>query len=201
MKKQHIILLLLIAVTTTAFAQSHEKEIKKFQKELNKEYKSPKESPLDEEQRASFTKLPFFPINANYRVEAKFIRVKKKKTLRMKTSANQMQTYDKYAEVVFQLEGKRYRLNVYQSHTLRRTKEYKDYLFLPFTDLTSGNETYGGGRYIDLKIPKGNTIIIDFNKAYHPYCAYSDRYSCPIPPRENRLEVRIEAGVRNPEEE
>ena len=71
-----------------------------------------------------------------------------------------------------------------------------DHLFLPFTDNTNGVETYGGGRYIDLKIPAGNTINIDFNKAYNPYCAYSDKYSCPIPPPENHLDIEIKAGIK-----
>ena len=69
-------------------------------------------------------------------------------------------------------------------------------MFLPFSDETNGIESYGGGRYIDLRIPEGNTLIIDFNSAYNPYCAYNDKYSCPIVPRENYLRTRIEAGVK-----
>ena len=197
-----ITLLLVLGFSIHLQAQSHQKEIAKFQKELNKEYLSEEESPLSEEDRASFKGHNFFPTDAKYRVEAKFVRTKTTKTLRMKTSSSSLQTYDKYGEAIFKIDDKRYKLTIYQSHSLRKTKEYKNYLFLPFTDLTSGNETYGGGRYIDLTIPKGKkgTIIIDFNKAYHPYCAYSDKYSCPIPPRENRLNVKIEAGVRNLEE-
>ena len=69
-------------------------------------------------------------------------------------------------------------------------------MFLPFSDLTSGNETYGGGRYIDLEIPKGKTITIDFNQAYNPYCAYNPKYSCPIVPAENELLTNVNAGVK-----
>lgn len=77
------------------------------------------------------------------------------------------------------------------------TVQYKDYLFFPFTDTTNGNETYDGGRYIDLRIPaSGNEIIIDFNKAYNPFCAYSAGYSCPIVPAENNLDIPITVGVR-----
>ena len=75
-------------------------------------------------------------------------------------------------------------------------EEYKDYLFLPFLDDTNGEGSYGGGRYIDLRIPDSDTMIIDFNTAYNPYCAYNDRYSCPIVPRQNYLDVAIEAGVK-----
>jgi uncharacterized protein (DUF1684 family) len=78
--------------------------------------------------------------------------------------------------------------------------EYKDHLFLPFTDLTSGEETYTAGRYIDLSFEDiiDNKVVIDFNKAYNPYCAYvSGKYNCPIPPRENTLSVAILAGEKN----
>ena len=71
----------------------------------------------------------------------------------------------------------------------------EDYLFLPFIDDTNGEESYGGGRYIDLRIPEGDTIVIDFNKSYNPYCAYNDKYSCPIVPRINYLALEVRAGV------
>ena len=74
--------------------------------------------------------------------------------------------------------------------------DYEDYLFLPFLDETNGLESYGGGRYINVRIPEGDTMIIDFNKSYNPFCAYNDKYSCPIVPRENYLKTRIEAGVK-----
>jgi uncharacterized protein len=87
-------------------------------------------------------------------------------------------------------------LNIYRNIDLSKKKEYKNYLFLPFLDLTSGNESYGGGRYIDMRIPKGNIITIDFNKAYNPYCAYNHKYSCPVVPDENNLNIEIKAGVK-----
>jgi len=75
---------------------------------------------------------------------------------------------------------------------------YRDYLFLPFKDATNGDSTYGGGRYIDIRMSEinNNTLTIDFNKAYNPYCAYSDGFNCPVPPLENHLEVALEAGER-----
>jgi uncharacterized protein (DUF1684 family) len=85
---------------------------------------------------------------------------------------------------------------VYQNAELVRKNTYVNYLFLPFSDLTSGNETYIGGRYIDLRIPYGDTIAIDFNQAYNPYCAYNRKYSCPIVPLENDLPIAIRAGVK-----
>jgi len=89
-------------------------------------------------------------------------------------------------------------LFLYQDARAFTNKLYKDHLFLPFTDLTSGEESYGGGRYIDLKVPADKTkIVIDFNKSYQPYCAYTDGYSCPIPPTENFIDYRIEAGIQH----
>ena len=79
-----------------------------------------------------------------------------------------------------------------------RNPAYKNYIFLPFTDDSNGFETYGGGRYLDIDKPEDGVrkIVLDFNIAYNPYCAYSDAYSCPIPPRENNLSVKILAGAK-----
>lgn len=115
----------------------------------------------------------------------------------MKTTTERLPVYDKYGTLTFELDDKTYKLSVYQSHSLRNNKKYKNYLFLPFTDLTNGNETYGGGRYIDFTIPDSDVVVIDFNKAYNPYCVYSDKYSCPIPPKENHLPIKITAGIKN----
>jgi TonB family protein len=107
-----------------------------------------------------------------------------------------------YGYVNFVLRGKEFRMPVYQSRDLMNSAEYADYLFFPFSDKTNGSTTYAGGRYIDLRIPKeGNTIIIDFNKAYNPYCAYNKAYSCPLIPEENQMDIDVLAGVgfSNPE--
>jgi hypothetical protein len=102
----------------------------------------------------------------------------------------------KYGIVTFNLKRNAYRLNVYQNQDLMKKEGYEDYLFLPFLDDTNGEESYGGGRYIDLRIPEGDEVVIDFNKAYNPYCAYNEKYSCPIVPRENYLDLKVEAGVK-----
>ena len=104
--------------------------------------------------------------------------------------------YIKFGEAHFKIDGKALVLNIYQNIELSKKKEYVDYLFLPFSDLTCGKESYIGGRYIDLKIPTSDTILIDFNTAYNPYCAYNHKYSCPIVPLENDLPVAINAGVK-----
>ncbi len=182
----------------TLFAQNAEviEDVKEFQKELNEEYRNPESSPLDKKDLAEFKALDFFEIDPEYRVKAEFVRTPAEPPFTMKTSTDRTPVYVKYGELYFSLKGKKFKLNVYQSQELKQDPEYYDYLFLPFTDLTNGNSTYGNGRYIDLRIPEGREIIVDFNKAYNPYCAYSGRYSCPIPPEENDLEIEIPAGVK-----
>ena len=107
-----------------------------------------------------------------------------------------LKEYRVYGILEFTLRGKPFQIPVYQSQQLMSTEKYKDYLFFPFTDLTNGEQTYPSGRYIELEIPtEGNTLIVDFNKAYNPYCAYSTKYSCPIVPAENNLDIEIPAGV------
>jgi uncharacterized protein (DUF1684 family) len=163
---------------------------------LRMEYDNPNTSPLSAKAKQNFKGIHFFAFNEKYVVNARFARTPNEKPFQMSTSSGMRKTYVKYAEVFFMIDNKEYKLNVYQSQELIKTAEYKDYLFIPFTDATSGDETYEGGRYIDLTIPASNNILINFNKAYHPYCAYTDGYNCPIPPQENTLPVKIEAGVR-----
>jgi len=90
------------------------------------------------------------------------------------------------------------KLTVYKSISLSKNAAYADYLFLPFTDQTNASETYAGGRYIDLKTKDftNNQVVIDFNKAYNPYCAYGGGYACPKPPDENKLDIKLEAGEK-----
>lgn len=170
--------------------------IKGFQQKLNLEYADIKTSPLTKEDAIRFSSLEFFPIDKKYYVKAFFKRTPNEKPFDMLTTTSRLAKYVKYGEATFNLEGKKQKLAIYQSLSLKEKPEYKDYLFLPFTDKTSGKESYAGGRYIDLKIPKGDSIVIDFNKAYNPYCAYNHKYSCPIPPKGNYLDVAVKAGVK-----
>ena len=106
--------------------------------------------------------------------------------------------YQRYALASFILKGKPMQLTLYKSLALAQNPLYSDYLFLPFTDDTNSQTTYGGGRYIDMRTGdiRDGKIIIDFNKAYNPYCAFSGGYSCPKPPDENRLAIAVEAGEK-----
>ena len=163
---------------------------------MNQEFSDSLKSPLTIADRAHFKGLDFFPISEHFFVIAQFVRTKKEKPFEMKTSTNRKPLYVKYGEVSFSIDGKDFKLNVYRNIDLSKKNEYKDHLFLPFSDLTSGKESYIGGKYMDLKIPKGNTIPLDFNSSYNPYCAYNHKYSCPIVPLENDLNIEIKAGVK-----
>ncbi|GAC1446502.1 MAG: hypothetical protein NVSMB56_05800 [Pyrinomonadaceae bacterium] len=115
----------------------------------------------------------------------------------MPTSNGKSKIHLKYGEIQFVLNGQGLFLSVYQNEKLAQTEKYKDYLLIPFRDATNGTETYGGGRYIDFEIPHSDVVTIDFNRAYNPSCAYNaTRFSCPIPPKENQLKIRIEAGEK-----
>jgi TonB family protein len=198
MKYLVVIHLLLCSIVTFAQKDSVKavNDVLAFQKELNDSYKNPKESPLDPADLEKFTEHPFFPINLTYRVNAKLRVTPGTPVLHLKTSTSRLTNDRVYGYVEFSLRGKEFKLPVYQSAEANRDPEYADHLFFPFTDLTNGVESYGGGRYIDLQIPKGDDIIVDFNKAYNPYCAYSSRYSCPKVPAENQMDIDIPAGVK-----
>ena len=170
--------------------------VTKFQEVINSEYADAKTSPLLAEDLAVFKTLDFYPINEKFFVTAKFVRTENEKPFEMKTTGERKPMYVKYGEAYFVLDGKDFKLNIYKNIELSKKKEYKDYLFLPFSDLTCGNESYIGGKYIDMKVPKGETMVIDFNTSYNPYCAYSHKYSCPKVPLENDLNIEIKAGVK-----
>ncbi|MGB3605832.1 DUF1684 domain-containing protein [Psychroserpens sp.] len=167
-----------------------------FQKEINAEYKDATTSPLKDKDLKNFKGLEFFKFDSTYVIKASFKRTPDETVFKMKTTTDRLPDYVKFGELSFELKGRVHQLNVYQNQGLIKDSEYEDYLFLPFLDLTNGEESYGGGRYIDLTVPDGNTLIVDFNSAYNPYCAYNEKYSCPIVPRENYLDVKIRAGVK-----
>lgn len=167
------------------------------QREQNAKFKDATTSPLKDKDRKVFKGLDFFKADSTYVVEAKLKRTPDSQWFKMKTTTERVSEERVYGILYFELNGQKYQLNIYQGKELMKEEGYEDYLFLPFLDETNGLESYGGGRYIDARIPKGDIMIIDFNNAYNPYCAYNDKYSCPIVPRENYLKTRIEAGVKS----
>jgi uncharacterized protein len=205
MKKHSFILLFsfLFLGRQIAFAQdtSYTNQILQERSKKNVEFKDENHSPLEVKQRQVFEQLAYFPVDEGFKVEAIFIKNENPKPFQMKTSTERLPIYVVFGKVKFQLQGKDFELNVYQSQDLRKKSGFQDYLFIPFTDLTSGDETYGGGRYIDCRIPQTDTLWLDFNTAYNPYCAYSHKFSCPIPPKTNKLKIKVIAGEKNFEKE
>lgn len=193
---RYLFLFTLTLLFTKSYTQNYEKEIQSFQNEMNTEFADSAKSPLSTTDRLKFSKLDFYNTDTNYKITAKFIRTPYELPFAMKTTTTRAPMYVKYGEAIFKLKGTDCKLNIYQNIDLTKKEGYEDYLFLPFNDLTNGDESYGGGRYIDLKTTDSETIIIDFNKAYNPYCAYNHKYSCPIPPSENNLNIEIKAGVK-----
>ena len=193
MKRVYFLLILFVSVNL--FSQNKQTSLE-FQEQLNKEYMDPKTSPLLPEDLEEFESLDFFPINKELIVRAKFVKNEKTESVQMKTSTSRMSKYVLFGELYFTLKGKAFKLNLYQNLRLSKIEKYQEYLFLPFSDLTNGKSTYIGGRYLDMKIPTSDNVIIDFNKAYNPYCAYNYEYSCPKVPLENQLDIAILAGVK-----
>ena len=182
---------------TSAQTDPYKAEILKWQREMDEQLMDKEESPLGKKELKQFKGLDYYAIDSTFRVKARFVRTPNELPFNMPTTTERLPIYVKYGEAIFTLGGKEFTLPLYQSQTLLNVDAMEDYLFLPFTDDTNALETYGGGRYLDLSIPEGDFIIIDFNKAYNPYCAYNERYSCPIPPKANRLDIEIRAGVKD----
>lgn len=189
----------LIFSSLSCLAQSEQElisEIEKFQAEQNEHYLDKETSPLKKKERRKFTGHNFYPIDLSFRVQAHFHKIAKPDTLVMPTSAGTEKSYLRYGELIFKIGGIPCKLIAY----LRAVEDHGGYLFIPFKDETSGTETYGGGRYIDMKIPTEHHVVVDFNLAYNPYCAYTTGWFCPLPPEENTLKVAVKAGLKAPTE-
>ena len=165
-----------------------------FQREINDFFKDASVSPLKKRDLKNFRGLDFFAYDSIYLVTAKLTKTPKEKPFMMLTTTDMMVEYIKYGTVSFELLNNQYSLDIYKN--LEDPNE-RDNLFLPFLDDTNGNESYGGGRYINLDIPQVDNLIIDFNSAFNPYCVYDEKYSCPIVPIDNYLPLEIKAGVMN----
>lgn len=162
------------------------------QDEYREEYKAKTREEFPNSEQAFFEPEEKFNVLASYRLR------KKGKVISVPTSADKIKSYREFAVVTFRLEGKKYTLMVYQPVPVMPL--YRNHLFLPIKDLTAPAETYGGGRYMDLSTSdfQNGKVRIDFNRLYNPYCAFSEGWNCPIPPKENHLNVRIEAGEKLP---
>lgn len=196
MKKSILLVSMLVSLWVTAQSDEDIADSRAAQVALNEEFTNPETTILEPGDFKEFKGLEFYPISKKFIITAKFVRTPNEKPFLMPTTTARRPEYVKYGEAHFSIDGKNFILSLFKSTQPYDEPGYEDYLFLPFTDLTSGDGSYGGGRFLDQRIPKGDTMLIDFNKAYNPYCAYSARFSCPIPPKENDLAIRIEAGVK-----
>lgn len=172
-------------------------DLEKYRQELNDSFKDPDVSPLTEIDRRDFDGLDFFVADTSYRVYARLVVTPETIPFLMPTTTSRKSMERVYGIANFSIGRENFELEVYQSPELLDEEGYEDYLFLPFTDNTNGETTYSGGRYIDLAIPKNDTLVIDFNKAYNPYCVYNVKYSCPIVPSVNHLDTEILAGMKD----
>lgn len=192
--KRILLPVLLLVVTSTVFAQKKDPYVVRI-KAFQQNYVANHEVVKKKDKKY----FRFFPISKTYQVIAHFERIVDTVGFTMTTSANTLKHYYKYGRLDFLIDGAEYILYVYQGKDLMLDEKYKDYLFVPFTDATTGDESYGSGRYLEFYKQDilNNTVELDFNKAYNPYCAYSTGYKCPVPPKENRLPVAIRAGEKN----
>lgn len=167
--------------------------IKKERKEKNQTFRG-SSSPLEEADKATFDSLTYFPADRKYRVDADYEVWPNPDTLKIPMTTGASEAYLRYGKATFNLEGQRVSLTLFL-----KVNAADSSFFVPFSDKTNGSETYEGGRFLDIAKPAAgeNTIILDFNKAYNPFCVYNYDYSCPIPPAENRLPVAVQAGEKS----
>lgn len=185
-----IILVYSFSSNTTEKPKDYPTKIMELRLKKDQYFRTAKDSPIKD--KGSFKGLKYYVPDANYRVMATFTALTDKETLEIPTSKEKKDIYVKVGHASFELLGKQHKLLVLK-------KDINDkMLFIPFVDQTSGEETYGAGRYLDVAMASGNTsqITLDFNQAYSPYCAYNPDYVCPMPPLENNLEIAIKAGEK-----
>ena len=179
---------------TSKNTEGYLEEIETKRQEINEEFKTSEESPLTDEQKEIFKSLSYFPVIEKYNIKADFHKNDREQIVKISITDGTQREYLLFGNAHFHLDGKELNLTIYKP-----VKSSEDYLFIPFYDETSADQTYGGGRYVEPELIDGGTIEIDFNTAYNPYCAYNHTYRCPIPPQDNSLIVSIPAGEKIPD--
>jgi uncharacterized protein len=201
MKTKNIIIILIVTAVVAGIyysftgnetSEAYIAKIEQLRKEKDNSIQGGDDSPFGDS--IEFNGLKYFPIDAKYRINARLTEIDQKKPLSLPTSDGKQKSYLEYAYAEFELDGVKSKLLILE---IMDMGPYRGTLFLAFADKTSADETYGAGRYLDIKkLPGATSITLDFNEAYNPYCAYNDNYSCPFPPKENMLEVAIKAGEK-----
>lgn len=203
--KQLIILAVMAFLATIVYysftggesPEEYTKLIAREREEKNQFMKNDEGSPFyaSKDSTSKFTALNYYAPDLAYKVVANLVPIESKKIVVLATSDGVEKKYLEFARAEFTLDGKKNSLLILE---VMDAGPYRGTLFLAFADATSGEETYGAGRYLDLKkVPGATSITFDFNKAYNPYCAYSDNFSCPFPPKENVLTIAVKAGEKS----
>ncbi|MBC7384170.1 MAG: DUF1684 domain-containing protein [Bacteroidia bacterium] len=191
----HIILLVLLTSCNNQNNSKYLQTIAAHRMQLNEIFFDPAQSPLDSNAFTHFKGIKFFPVDEDYNVTAIIEPINNAPVFELPHSHNATKPYKHYGRIKFELKGRSYTLIILEA--ANKKVGYENYLLVPFLDETNGANTYGGGRYIDILKPVGNTLELDFNLAYSPYCAYNSSFTCPVPPKENLLPVKIEAGMKH----
>jgi hypothetical protein len=178
--------------------ESYEEQVAGYRAAKDAFFRSSDSSPIPDEERASFHGLPYYAVDIDRRfgeLRLEPYAGSEPSAFQIPTSDGQLRPAHRAGTLAFELGGEARRLTGYVLDD-----GDPDSLFVPFLDATSGTETYGAGRYLDLEPEDDGTYVLDFNLAYHPSCVYDVKFSCPLTPPENRLPIRIEAGERLPDE-
>lgn len=201
MKRNHIIFivvtLVFVLIIVNSFNQGQDEkeyveELTDHRKKKDIDFQTGEDSPFAKDY-SKFNGLSYYPPNLDYKVRAKYIPIANKKIRTLPTSDGKSKQYLEYGFAEFEIDGVEQKLLILEMVG----DDFDGSLFLPFGDDTSADETYGAGRYLEVEHDGGKFLTIDFNYAYNPYCAYTDGYSCPFPPKENLLTVAIKAGEKN----
>jgi uncharacterized protein len=184
------VLLILLSIFTSYIKDSPSQKLLDFRKQKDHYFRTSPDSPIAD--KGNFQGLIYFEPNSNFKVRATLTLLNDTLPYILFKNDGKKAKYIRYAIASFSLDNKEYQL------TLLKLKDKIDntLLFIPFGDKTNWDETYEGGRYLDVRLKNEKTIVLDFNLAYNPYCAYTYKYSCPLPPKENILDIRIEAGEK-----
>lgn len=198
----HLLFFFLIFTTLPGQGQTSVK-VSDFKKQLleeralkNADFKTGAQSPIDDTEKADFKGLNYFKPSTAWVINARIEKYQTPDTIQMRTTTERLPLYIVYGKASFNIKGKVHELTVFRNVGLMSKPGYENYLFIPFTDETTGNQTYGGGRYVDAYIEDSEFLTIDFNNAYNPYCVYNKKYSCPIPPSGNHLTIKVNAGEK-----
>lgn len=189
-------MLLCCCLTAQQPVDSFAREIALHRLRYKQEFITEPRSPLTAQDTAF---LDFYPADPAWRIPARVTLTNDAEPFELPTYSGKTRLHRQYARLEFEIDGRQRVLLLYQNlNLIARDSSYKDYLFLPFKDGSNGESTYGGGRYLDFRIGdiQNGVLTLDFNKCYNPYCAYSDGYNCPIPPRENHLGMEVRAGEK-----